>query len=69
LNSGITSNIISCIAIDRKNNKWMGSPEGLILFNEGGVVSIENNRLKNPVNIQKLSDQKFDFIKRYFPLN
>lgn len=41
-NSPIPSNSISCITIDSNNNKWLGTGGGLAIYNENGVVSVEN---------------------------
>jgi ligand-binding sensor domain-containing protein len=37
-NSGLKSNFISSILIDKHNNKWIGTNDGLFVFQEGGVV-------------------------------
>ncbi|RJP64835.1 MAG: T9SS C-terminal target domain-containing protein [Ignavibacteriales bacterium] len=40
-NSGLPDNYIYSIAIDKDNNKWIGTSEGLSVFNEGGIVSVK----------------------------
>ena len=47
LNSGLPDNRIYCISIDRYGNKWIGTYPGLAVFNEGGIVSVnEKDKLK-----------------------
>ena len=50
-NSGLPSDGIYCIAIDSFNNKWMGTSGwwevgGLAVFNENGIVAIEDEIVK-----------------------
>jgi len=42
-NSGIPSNHIYDIVVDESGNKWIGTFYGIAVFNEGGVVSIDEN--------------------------
>ena len=39
--------VVSCIAIDKGNRKWIGTPNGLWLFNESGTEAIHNFTQKN----------------------
>jgi ligand-binding sensor domain-containing protein len=53
-NSGLPHNRITCISIDEGNNKWIGSwasNSGLAVFNEGGIVSIEDNKTTSKIII------------------
>ena len=36
--------IFNDIAVDENGNKWIATNNGLAIFNEGGVVSIEENK-------------------------
>ena len=38
-NSLLPSDWINCIAIDEYGNKWIGTREGLAVFNEGGIIT------------------------------
>ncbi len=39
-NSGLPDNSAFCIAFDSKGNKWIGTNNGLAVFNEGGIVAV-----------------------------
>ena len=44
-NSGLPDNDVISIAIDESGNKWIGTiGGGLAVFNEGGVVSVEDKK-------------------------
>lgn len=43
-NSGLPINIIHSIDVDKYGNKWIGTYSGLTVFNEGGVVSIHEEK-------------------------
>ncbi|MAT58772.1 MAG: hypothetical protein CMF23_12440 [Ignavibacteriae bacterium] len=44
-NSGLPGNDVRSIAIDESGNKWIGTiGGGLAVFNEGGVVSVEDKK-------------------------
>ena len=40
--SGLPSPQIYSIAIDQGGNKWLSTPDGLAVYREGGVVSVED---------------------------
>ena len=45
-NSGLRDNRVLSLAIDVKGNKWIGTTgEGLAVYKEGGVVSVEDDKL------------------------
>ena len=41
---------IFALAIDNKGNKWIGARDGLLVFNEGGVLSAEEKQKLNIPN-------------------
>ncbi len=43
-NSGLPDNHINGISTDQNGNKWIATANGLAIFNEGGVVSVEENK-------------------------
>jgi hypothetical protein len=48
-NSGLPDNTVNCLAIDGNGNKWIGTNlGGLAVFNENGVVSIEDKSKITP---------------------
>lgn len=48
-NSGLPSNIVNSIALDNLGNKWIVTSEGLAVFNENGIVSVEDEIVSNRV--------------------
>ena len=40
--------MLMCITIDESDNKWIGTWGGLFVFNEGGIVSVEENLSVHP---------------------
>ncbi|MGE5364470.1 MAG: T9SS type A sorting domain-containing protein, partial [Bacteroidota bacterium] len=40
-NSGLPDNRICSVTIDAQGNKWIGTVNGLAIYREGGVVSVE----------------------------
>jgi ligand-binding sensor domain-containing protein len=42
-NSGLPHDMIGCIVIDQYDNKWIGTGTGLAVFNENGIVSVNEN--------------------------
>ena len=60
-NSGILSNGLTFIEIDEYGNKWIGHRfEGLSVFNEGGVVSVEEES-----TTKKLLPENFTLYQNY----
>jgi len=54
-NSGLPNNYIDALAIDSSGNKWVGTyGGGLVVFNQGGVVSVKENK-----NNKQLPDEYF----------
>jgi hypothetical protein len=53
-NSGLPGDIVDDIAIDRFGNKWIASGGRLAVFNEGGVVSVDENST-HPIETFSLS--------------
>ena len=46
-NSGIGSQLIYSLAIDRRGNKWIGTSDGLAVYREGGViVSVRDQEMR-----------------------
>jgi hypothetical protein len=45
-NSELPSNQVRCIAVDKYNNKWIGTSAGLAVYNENGIVTTVNEELK-----------------------
>ena len=59
-NSGLPDNYIHSIAIDGSGNKWIGTHGGLTEFNEGGVVSVEENpTIKEIISNEYLLSQNY----------
>lgn len=51
-NSSLSSNIIYTIVVDSNDNKWVGTSSGLVIYNENGIVDVdENNRIVLPKSI------------------
>jgi ligand-binding sensor domain-containing protein len=58
-NSGLPSNFIRCIEIDKSGNKWISTADGLAVYNEGGVVPVEENQIREIVPNEYLLSQNY----------
>ncbi len=46
-NSGFPDNFVGPLAVDGSGNIWIGTEDGLVVFNEGGIVSVKELENKN----------------------
>ncbi|MEJ2104917.1 MAG: two-component regulator propeller domain-containing protein, partial [Ignavibacteriaceae bacterium] len=54
-NSGLPDHWIRSIVIDKSGNKWIGTDNGIAVFNEGGLVSVNKHQYKNLLNPDEYS--------------
>jgi hypothetical protein len=58
-NSGLPSNIVQCIAVDSNGNKWIGTNEGLVYFDDSNwtvydTITITIGGFELPMNVKKI---------------
>ena len=59
-NSGLPYNTVTSLAIDGSSNKWIGTyMGGLAVYNEGGVVSVEENPTSEIIPNKYLLSQNY----------
>ncbi|MEZ4978648.1 MAG: T9SS type A sorting domain-containing protein [Chitinophagales bacterium] len=62
INSGLSNDQCMSLAVDQEDNIWIGTANGISVFNKNGIVSGLSNKEKSGINIRMFPNPSSQFI-------